>query len=156
MRRRSAVRAIACIALVLTFATACPSKKDGRPSATGPVSGGTLHIAVRDLSTLDPAKASGRGAMLVLSQIFRPLTAINAAGDPVPAAATSWTVSADAKRWDFHLAKAKFHNGAPVTAASFAEAFNRIALKATGSDVAYQLEAVRGFRGAKVTGSAKN
>src|ERR1051326_4136208 len=116
MRRR---RATAGILVLLALAGACtPKPTPSHPG--GPVAGGTLRVAVRDLSTLDPAKASGRGAMFVLSQIFRPLTTIDPSGEPAPGAAASWTVSADGKRWDFHLAKAKFHDGTPVTATSFA------------------------------------
>lgn len=152
MRRPRAVRALATTLLVLLTGAACTSK---HVDSTRPVYGGTLHVAVRDLSTLDPAKASGRGSIFVLEQIFRPLTKIDAAGEPQPAAASSWSVSANSLTWTFHLAQGTFSDGTPVTAASFVEAFNRIALKATGSDTAFQLEQVKGFHAVKVAGTAK-
>lgn len=153
MRRRSAVRATTGLFLLLV-SSSCTSKP-GDNTPTGPVFGGTLRVAVRDLSTLDPAKATGRGAMFVLSQIFRPLTAIDAANAATPSAATDWATSANGLRWDFHLRSATFHDGSKVTAAAFVDAFNRVALKATASDAAFQLEAVKGFRAAKVLGTAK-
>jgi len=152
MRRPRAVRALATTLALLLAGAACTSKPH---VSTTPVYGGTLHVAVRDLSTLDPAKATGRGSIFVLAQLFRPLTRIDAAGEPQPAAASSWSVSANGLRWTFHLASGTFSDGTPVTATSFIEAFNRIALKATGSDTAFQLEPVKGFHAVKVAGTAK-
>ncbi|MCA1831561.1 MAG: ABC transporter substrate-binding protein [Actinomycetota bacterium] len=147
-RRRSAILAL------LILASACTgSKPQARPTA--PVSGGTLHVAVRDLSSLDPSKASGRGATFVLAQVFRSLTSIDKDGVPVPAGASKWMVAANGLQWDFTIAPATFHNGKPVGAADFKFAFDRIALKITRSDVAYQLEAVKGFHEVKIAGTAK-
>ncbi len=148
-RRRRAVCAILAL-----LATGCPSSKP-RVDSTTPVLGGTLRVAVRDLSSLDPAKATGRGATFVLSQIFRSLTTVDDQGNPQPGAAASWTVAPNGLRWEFVIATGTFHDGSPVTAADFKFAFDRISLKATRSDVAFQLEAVKGFHAAKVAGTAK-
>ncbi|MHB8511312.1 MAG: peptide ABC transporter substrate-binding protein [Actinomycetota bacterium] len=120
-----------------------------------PVAGGTLRVTVRDLSTLDPARASGRGSELILEQIFDPLTRIDSSGNVVPAAASSWQTSADGKTWTFHLAYSKFDDGSLVSAYDFKFAFDRLTSKAIGSDAAFQLEPVSGFKAARIDGTAK-
>ena len=119
-----------------------------------PVAGGTLRISVRDLASLDPAKATGRGAALVLAQVFDSLTDVDESGNAIPAAAASWTTSRDGKTWTFALAKGSFHNGDPVTAYDFKFAFDRIVGKALASEAAFQLEPVQGFKAVRVDGTA--
>lgn len=150
LRRRGALAAWGIsLALVLS---AC----SGGGGSAKPVPGGTLRVNVRDLGSLDPAATTGRGGLLAIGQLFDSLTAIDPkTGKAVPAAAEKWTTSANALIWDFTLAKATFHDGTPVTASAFKAAFDRIARKATGSDVAFQLEAVRGFQAAKIAGTAQ-
>lgn len=119
--------------------------------------GGTLRVAVRDLGSLDPATARGRGSILAVAQVFDSLTAIDpATGGARPAAAGRWQVSSDGLRWTFHVRPATFHDGRPVTAADFKLAFDRIARRRTGSDAAFQLEPVRGFAAAKIAGTASS
>jgi peptide/nickel transport system substrate-binding protein/oligopeptide transport system substrate-binding protein len=153
LRRRGASRLTCAVALAL-IATAC-SSTNADPQDK-PVPGGTLRVAVRDLATLDPAHASGRGALFVVAQLFDSLTAIDpATGDAVAAAATKWETSNDGKTWTFHLpTTARFHDGPTVTAGDFKLAFDRIAARKTNSDAAFQLESVRGFRESRVLGTA--
>jgi oligopeptide transport system substrate-binding protein len=150
LRRRGALLAWG---LALGFALgAC----QGKGSAGPPVPGGTLRVSVRDLGSLDPDSKTGRGGLLAIDQLYDSLTAIDPrTGKAVPAAAQSWTTSPDGLTWTFTLAAATFHDGTPVTAADFKAAFDRIAVKATGSDVAFQLESVRGFQAAKIAGTAR-
>jgi oligopeptide transport system substrate-binding protein len=151
-RPRSLLFGAAILAVVIAVAS-CTSKsvKNSTPHA-----GGTLDVSIRDLGSLDPARASGRGALLVVSQIFDSLTAI----DPVtglvkPAAASSWTTSPDGLTWTFTIAAATFQNGQPVRARDFKFAFDRLTQKSLRSEIAYELEPVTGFRAAKVAGTAK-
>lgn len=151
LRRRGALPAWGLLlALVLS---AC----SGDGETAKPVPGGTLRVNVRDLGSLDPAATTGRGGLLTIGQLFDSLTAIDPkTGKAVPAAAASWSTSANGLEWGFTLAPATFHDGTPVTAADFKAAFDRITRKATGSDVAFQLEAVRGFNASKIAGTAPN
>lgn len=135
-------------------ASGCPSSPKGDPER--PLPGGELRVAVRDLSSLDPAKATGRGALLAVSQIFDSLTAVDPKTNKVvPAVAKSWSVGKDGKTWTFRLGGSRFHDRRRVTAADFKFAFDRIARRKTASDYAFQLEQVRGFRDAKIAGKAK-
>lgn len=148
-RRRSA----ALLAAALALLGACTSK----PSADNtPHAGGTLDVSIRDLGSLDPAKAAGRGALLVVSQIFDSLTAIDPqTGAAQPSAAASWTTSADGLTWRFTLAQRTFHDGKPVRARDFKFAFDRVVQKALRSQIAYELEPVTGFQAARVAGTAR-
>lgn len=150
MRRRRGALLVWGLALALAL-TGCDKAPE---DSQDPVPGGELRVAVRDLGSLDPASAAGRGALLVVSQLFDPLTHIDGNGKGQPLAATTWSTSADGLTWTFGIAPAKFHDGTPVTPNDFKAAFDRIARKATNSDVAFQLEAVKGFHAAKIAGTA--
>jgi len=147
---RSLFHALIPVLVVAVLFAGCTSK----PSSEGkPHRGGTLDVSIRDLGSLDPAKASGRGALLVVSQIFDSLTSISPASGVVePAAAASWTTSADGLTWRFTLANATFQNGKKVTARDFKYAFDRVVQKSLKSDIAYELQPVSGFAAARIAG----
>lgn len=147
--RRTAAATVALAALL----AACSDAPAPREPET-PAAGGTLRVSVRDLKSLDPAKARGPGASLVLAQVFDPLTRIDDAGNAVPAAAEQWSTSSDGTTWTFTIAKASFHNGDPVSAYDFKFAFDRIVNKTLASEAAFQLEPVRGFKAARIDGTA--
>lgn len=122
----------------------------GGPAPTGPsvppAAGGTLIVAVGELGPLDPARATSRGALAAVAQVFDPLTAVDADGRVVPAAARSWRVSRDGLRWRFRLERRRFHDGTRVRARDFALSFDRVARRATRSLAAFHLDQVAGFR----------
>src|SRR5688572_16286469 len=133
LRRRAKRRAWG---LAIALALAACDKAPEPPQQ--PVAGGELRVAIRDLGSLDPASAAGRGALLVVSQLFDPLTTIDPrTGEAAPGAASSWTTSPDGLKWTFGLTKSTFHDGTPVTGKDFKAAFDRIARKAANSDVAF-------------------
>ncbi|MEX2556054.1 MAG: ABC transporter substrate-binding protein [Actinomycetota bacterium] len=151
LRRRGAL-----LASGLAFALALTACDNAPPTSDDPVPGGELRVAVRDLGSLDSATAAGRGALLVLSQLFDPLTTVDPkTGSAGPAAASAWTTAPDGLSVTFTIAPAKFHDGTPVTPADFKAAFDRITRKATNSDVAFQFEAVKGFHQVKIAGTAQ-
>jgi oligopeptide transport system substrate-binding protein len=151
-RPRSLVYGAVALVAVLALLGGCTSKKPGNSK---PHRGGTLDVSIRDLGTLDPAKASGRGALLVVAQVFDSLTAIDGTTGLVkPAAASYWTTSADGKKWTFTLAPATYQNGDPVRARDFKFAFDRIARKSLHSEIAYELQPITGYAAAQVLGKA--
>jgi ABC-type transport system substrate-binding protein len=90
--------------------------------------------------SLDPALAyNSRGSWMLLYATCAKL--FNTVQDPrsdetrvVPEVVRSYKVSADGRTWTFDLKRTfRFHTGAPVTARSFADAFNRTANPATNS-----------------------
>ena len=87
------------------------------------------------------------GSVLVARQLFESLTKWDPIAEKVlPAAAESWDITNGGRTFTFHLVQgATFHNGDVVTSRDFAFAFDRIAQKASGSELAYTLERVQGF-----------
>ena len=77
--------------------------------------------------TLDPQKTGSDGALAIGRDLFVGLVTLDRALRPVPAAASSWEVSADGLVWTFHLRPdLAWTNGEPVTADDFVYAFRRL------------------------------
>jgi oligopeptide transport system substrate-binding protein len=117
-----------------------------------------LDVAVGEPNSLDPMRIQDPASVLIARQLYEGLTRWDATGETVrPAAASDIEVSDNARTFTFTLRpNANFHNGDPVRAQDFAFAFNRIALKKNGADVAYLLELVEGFDEVNSFGEAKS
>lgn len=126
------------------------------PAAIFQPNDAVLNVAISEPATLDPMRISDPGAMLIARQLFEGLTRWDPALEEVrPAAAEAWRASPDGRTFEFRLRPGMtFHDGSPVTARDFAFAFDRIALKANASDLAYTLQKVEGFRAMNVNGTA--
>ncbi len=149
LRRRGAL-----LAWGLSFALALTACDKAPEPPQDPVSGGELRVAVRDLGSLDPATTTGRGALLVLSQVFDPLTTVDPDTGAAGQGAASWVTSPDGLTVTFTILPGTYHDGTKVTPHDFKATFDRIARKATNSDLAFQFEAVKGFHAAKIAGTA--
>jgi peptide/nickel transport system substrate-binding protein len=77
--------------------------------------------------TLDPITALEGATPLIARQVFDTLVAYReGTTDVEPALATRWTISRDALTWTFTLREgARFHDGAPVTAADVVASLER-------------------------------
>lgn len=117
-----------------------------------------LDVAVLEPSTLDPMRVQDPGSVLIARQIFESLTAWDPVDEKViPAAAESWRALNGGRTFVFKLVQgATFHNGEPVTSGDFAYAFDRIAQKASGSELAYTLERVQGFTEVNALGRSES
>src|SRR5213593_1607081 len=51
--------------------------------------------------SLDPQKARQDSSLNILRDLYEGLTTLDASAQPVPGAAQSWTISADARRYRF-------------------------------------------------------
>lgn len=104
-----------------------------------------LRIFVPQLpERLDPYGDSRFVSRVLAVNVFEPLVRVDAAGEPAPALAASWTNSAQ-ERWVFRLrTDARFSDGSPVTASEVVRSFDRA--RATGSLVAGSLAGVRDVR----------
>lgn len=90
--------------------------------------------------SLDPALMTDAQSSIVGSGLFDGLTRLNSDGEPQPAVAKDWDVSADGKTYTFHLRDdAKWSNGDPVTANDFVYEWKRILNPETAADYAYML-----------------
>ena len=118
MRRRRGWRGggtAAWLGLALAGVTALAA-----PSAAGaqekPRYGGTFVVAiVNDPTTLNPATSSDFYVKLISGTMFDTLVNLDFNFNPVPRLARSWEVSKDGLTYTFHLVKATWHDGQPVT-----------------------------------------
>src|SRR5438552_3957223 len=109
-----------------------------RPTAQA---AGAQEITVNGLQgepdSIDPNRSNFATEAAVIRQVFEPLLAFDKDLKPVPAAASSFDVSTDAKTYTFHLRSgAKWSDGQPVTAKDFVYSFKRLLDPATASDYA--------------------
>jgi oligopeptide transport system substrate-binding protein len=93
--------------------------------------------------SLDPQRARSDNALNVLRDLFEGLTAVGPGGTSVPAAAESWTVSADGREYRFRLREGlRWSNGDPLVAADFVAGMRRLVDPQTASQYAQVLEPV--------------
>ncbi|MGA9796880.1 MAG: peptide ABC transporter substrate-binding protein [Rhizomicrobium sp.] len=127
------VRAVAlCLAI---FGTACsPSENQGVVLNRGNGA---------EIKSLDPAFIQGNYEQWLLGDVIMGLTTEGPRGEPIPGAATGWDVSPDGLTWTFHLRKAVWSDGVPVTSADFAFAWRRELDPKTAAVYAYNLWVVK-------------
>ncbi|MBI3673123.1 MAG: peptide ABC transporter substrate-binding protein [Rhizobiales bacterium] len=90
-----------------------------------------------DVQSLDPHKTSTVEEANILRDLFVGLVTEDSAGNTIPGAAESWTVSADGKVYTFKLRKDDvWSDGTAVTAADFVFAWRRLLDPKTGSEYA--------------------
>ncbi len=77
--------------------------------------------------TLDPHKAQGNWENNIIGDMFMGLMTEDAAANPIPGAALSYTASADGLVYTFRLRDHLWSDGTPVTAHDFVFSFRRIA-----------------------------
>jgi ABC-type oligopeptide transport system substrate-binding subunit len=93
--------------------------------------------------SIDPQLARMEAAMTILRDCYEGLVGMAPDGAPVPAAAESWAVSDDGRRYAFRLrAAARWSNGDRLVAEDFVHAFRRLVNPATASQYALMLEPV--------------
>jgi len=120
-----------------------PGSAPTAPSAVGPpVARDTLRRGNGpEPDTLDPQRARTDAAFNILRDLFEGLTAIGPQGQPVPAAAESWTVSEDGLEYVFRLREGlRWSNGDPLVAEDFAAGMRRLVDPATASPYAQVFE----------------
>ena len=95
----------------------------------------------REPDSLDPQRARTDASMNILRDVFEGLTGVGPSGEPVPAAAESWTVAEDGRRYTFRLREGlRWSNGDPLVAADFVAGLRRLVDPATASPYAQALE----------------
>lgn len=137
-------------ALLMVAAASCSSEpqRGGDPA---------LRIAIRPVVSLDPVSLRDPSAVLVAKQIFEPLVRYDPSSLLLkPGLASRWQMHDGGSRWTFHLRPdAKFHDGNPVTAEDVRYSLNRLASRATASELAFLLDQVAGHDAVHGTGAAQ-
>ena len=97
-----------------------------------------------EAESLDPQAARSEAALTIARDLYEGLTSIDVSGRPRLAAADRFSVSADGRRYAFHLRPGlRWSNGDPVVAADFAFAWRRLVDPATAAPYAQMLSPVR-------------
>lgn len=99
-----------------------------------------------EAKSLDPHYIDGTWEANIVGDMLIGLTTENAAGDPIPGAATSWDVSPDGKTWTFHIRNHLWSDGTPVTAEDFVFAYQRLLNPKLAAPYAYNLWLIKNAR----------
>jgi peptide/nickel transport system substrate-binding protein/oligopeptide transport system substrate-binding protein len=129
-------------ATVLAGLTGCGGDREGqRPDPAG-----VVRVAIREPAGLVPTEAGGAGGGQVLAALFTPLVGFDPDGRPVPVAAESIEPDQDHRVWTVTLRDGyTFHNGEPVTAASYLRAWNYGAYQPNWQRNNYYFERIEGY-----------
>lgn len=108
----------------------------------------TLNRGIgNDPDSLDPHKAIGTSASILIYDLFEGLVSVDARGDIAPGAASEWKVDATQKVYTFTLRpNLKWSDGSPLTAADFEYSFRRLMLPETAARYASFLYPIRNAR----------
>lgn len=99
-----------------------------------------------EIKSLDPHYIDLTSESNVEGDILTGLTTEDAAGHPIPGAATSWEVSPDGKTWTFRLRDEVWSDGVPVTAHDFVYAFRRLLEPGRAAPYAYNIWLIKNAR----------
>ncbi|GII67246.1 peptide ABC transporter substrate-binding protein [Sphaerisporangium krabiense] len=118
----------AAVLLAAALALSACGGSDGKSGGQGAQGGAkAFSVALNEPDHLTPGNTSSSYSITVLQALFDTLVVIDPTGKPQMRAAESVTTK-DQKTWTIKIrAGQKFHNGEPVTAESFADAWNATA-----------------------------
>src|SRR5262245_13490718 len=125
---RHARRVLAAAAFPIAI-LGCAQKGSDRTVAQNhePVNGGTFHLALETLDSLDPALADDAYEGTFITQVYSGLLRADADLNVLPDVAQSWKISPDGLTYEFELRQdARFHNGRQITASDFIYSFTRL------------------------------
>jgi oligopeptide transport system substrate-binding protein len=145
---------------LISLATALVISGCGGKRDTGATQGLVVSIGIGEPKFLVPSSATESNASDVLNALFTPLVNYDANMQPVELAAASITTT-DNKVWTIRLQPGwTFHNGEPVTAESYMDAWNAGAWGPNAHDGNYHFAKIAGYdamnpRDARTAPSAK-
>ncbi len=94
--------------------------------------------------SLDPGLITGQSEGRICRAIFEGLTRYAADGTILPAAASSWDISADQTIYTFHLRQGQtWSDGSPLTAQDFHDSWQRVLTPETAAEYAYILDFIK-------------
>ncbi len=129
-----AVFAIALILVGITFSASQEEPADFR------------FINGSEPKSLDPHVVTGQLEGRIVDSLFEGLTFRDPKTlKPVPGCAESWDISADGKTYTFHIREeARWTDGVPITAHTFAWSWQRLQEPSKGHEYAYILHVIKG------------
>ena len=133
----------------------CGGKGDEKASAANKAAGEEFIIGNgAEPQSLDPAKITGTPEHRINMALFEGLVTYDPkTGNAVPGVAESWDVSEDGTVYTFHLRKADWSDGTPITAQTFVDSWLRTLAPETASEYASMITLV--VKGAEDYNSGK-
>ena len=133
----------------------CGGKGDEKASAANKAAGEEFIIGNgAEPQSLDPAKITGTPEHRINMALFEGLVTYDPkTGNAVPGVAESWDVSEDGTVYTFHLRKAEWSDGTPITAQTFVDSWLRTLAPETASEYASMITLV--VKGAEDYNSGK-
>src|SRR5579859_137861 len=140
--RLRAARSSAVLALAVSLATAACAGSSPAPPSSSAGGTGTLNWEWELPTSWDPVTSSAGWDMHVLGLVYGSITTLNAAGDPGPGLATSWSYAASGQSVTFTLRPGlTFTDGTPLNAQAVKENIER-GLTQQNSTVAAELSVI--------------
>jgi oligopeptide transport system substrate-binding protein len=134
---------MAAVAAAISLLVAgCGSGDSEDPTATA----NTVVIGIAEPQHLLPTDATDSSGSQVLSSLFYPLVSFDAEKNPVEVAAEKISVTKGNRVWTIKLKPGfTFHNGEPVTAENYIDAWNYGAYKPNAQSGGYFFERIAGY-----------
>ncbi|WP_327190475.1 ABC transporter substrate-binding protein [Streptomyces xinghaiensis] len=142
MRGARSAKWVAGAIIVALSATACGSGDSGDDDKNN--GAGSFSMDIAEPKRLIPQAATESAGSQVLSALFTPLVEFDAENQPVLAAAES-IESEDNKVWTIKLKDATWHDGKPVTAQNYVDAWNWGAYGPNAADGNYFFGTIEGY-----------
>ncbi|MET4427482.1 ABC transporter substrate-binding protein [Mycolicibacterium sp. 624] len=113
---------------------------------SGEASSGEVSVAILEPSSLMPANYSEVYGSQVVTSLFTPLVTFDPGTNETRLGVASEINSADSQHWDVNIAPGwTFHNGEPVTASSFVDAWNFNANRDAAQLNSYVFDNIQGY-----------
>lgn len=134
--------------IAATTLSACTHSSQVDPDAA-------VRVAIEQPGHLLPADTQDPAALQVLSTLFVPLAEPDGNGGVVPHAAEEITADQEYRVWTISLPEGRhFHDGTPVTADSYLDAWNAAAHAATAGRTSYLFARIAGYEQVNPPGGA--
>ena len=131
------------VALVILAVAGCSQGTNLTPTGDAHATSVLVRGIGPDPDSLDPQRARSVEAQKILRDVCEGLTTLDKTAAVAPGVASTWSMSADAKTYVFHLRpQARWSNGDRVVAGDFVAALRRLVDPATASGYAQVVDVV--------------
>ena len=154
MKRKMVCLLTALVSVALILAS-CGGQSGEKTSAAGSSGAEFIIGNGAEPQSLDPAKIQGTTEHRINLALFEGLVTYDPkTANAIPGVAESWDISEDGMTYTFHLRKAEWSDGTPITAQTFVDSWLRTLAPETGSQYANMITLIVKGAGDFNTGKA--